>query len=99
MLSRAPISAPHPGQRDLGRTTDSPFGNRYTATVMKLPTTSPNGRATIARIHASSTGPNPTRVRPAGGGTASPSPAHSWMYEMSCLNPVTPVIPGTSTGL
>src|SRR5688500_13854811 len=69
MLSRAPISAPHAGHRDRGRTIDSPFGSRYAATVMKLPTTSPNGSATIARIHASSTRPNPTRVPTGDGGT------------------------------
>jgi hypothetical protein len=33
--------------------TDSFFGTRSTTTVRKLPTTAPNGTATIARSHAS----------------------------------------------
>jgi hypothetical protein len=63
---------------------------------MKLPTTRPNGRATIARSQASLT----TTTLPGGRrGLVEAFRPHSWMYWMSCLKPVTPVIPGTSTGL
>ena len=95
-MSRGSIGAPHEGHRDRGRTTDSPRGSRWTATVMKLPTTSPKGSATSARSQASSTGPTLSTADPPAWEAGGPQ---SWMYEMSCLNPVTPVIPGTRTGL
>ena len=53
-----------------------PWEADTTATVMKLPTPRPNGRATIARIHASLTEPNPTA---AGCPTVVEAVDHSWM--------------------
>src|SRR5688572_32971339 len=44
-LSPAVMAAPQAGQRDLGRTTDSPRGNLWMQTLAKLPTTSPRTRA------------------------------------------------------
>src|SRR3954465_4125717 len=44
-LSRARISVPQPGQRERGRTIDSPFGTRWITTFKKLPITAPSGMA------------------------------------------------------
>src|SRR5215471_11179416 len=51
-LSRFAISTPQFGHRDRGETTDTPAGTRSVTTVMKLPSASPNGNATIAGSQA-----------------------------------------------
>jgi hypothetical protein len=40
---------PQPGQRERGRTTDSPLGTLYTTTLMKEPNTKPNSEPNTAR--------------------------------------------------
>ena len=57
-LSRLAISAPQLGHRERGLITASPAGTRSATTVMKLPSASPNGNATIAA--SQTTGANPT---------------------------------------
>jgi hypothetical protein len=41
MLSRHASGCSHFGQREPGRTSDSPRGNRHTTTLRKLPTQAP----------------------------------------------------------
>src|SRR2546423_5780269 len=56
-LSRFRISVPHDGHRDRGRISDPLTGTRLITTIMKLPTTNPNGNAANARSQIT---PNPT---------------------------------------
>src|SRR5688500_16133715 len=54
------------------------------------------------RVTAPLTAPVRAWVREHDDPGVSPGPddqSYSWMYEMSCLKPVTPVMPGTRTGL
>jgi hypothetical protein len=101
MLSRFRSSAPQPGQCDLGVSSDSLRGSRWTATVMKLPIASPNGTATSTRISTSSTA-RPYGTHDTGatiGRKEVPYPAGtSRMYWTFCRNPVIVVSPGTNTG-
>ncbi len=56
MLSYQEMGVPQPGQRDRGRTTDSPAGTRAMTTFRKLPTTAPTTTAQPAAKGRSSGG-------------------------------------------
>ena len=89
MLSTMPFDAPHPGHRERGRTSDSPAGTRYIATVMKLPNAKPSTKA-IAMGEPTHDG-EPFFLDGVGGY------ATSRIYATSSVNPVTRA-PGITIG-
>src|SRR5687768_8547051 len=97
-LSRDRMGAPQLGHRERGRTIDSPRGTRWTATVRKLPKTSPNGSASRMRSATSKVVIVAGRTLPQAARTPLPY-ATSRRYTMFWSNPAKAGTPGTRTGL
>src|SRR5437867_10764140 len=82
MLSRGRMAAPHAGQAERGKTTDSRRGRRWMTTLRKLPITAPKTKKRNPMAHsisasrgAGGTGIGPARSEGHTGNRVPPDPA------------------------